>query len=277
MLTSLAILGAAASFTPAQAEQSAPNPAKVLLITGGCCHDYTAQKDILKNGLEKRLNIEVTQIHSADTSPKPPLPTHGNPAYADGFDLVIHDECAAAIGDPAVINGIILPHKNGIPGINLHCAMHSYRFGTFRNPWPPVRRMPPGSTTSAFKASAMAHTCRFRSATLMPTTPPTKASRIGPPARRNFTTSFRSCPALRFSPEVHKRQQRTALKQSMTTQLSGCTSTALKKFVSGPPRWGTSMKLSRMTVTWIWLPMVSRGRSTDQTSANNIHPPGISL
>ena len=26
----------------------APKPLKVLLITGGCCHDYKAQKDILK-------------------------------------------------------------------------------------------------------------------------------------------------------------------------------------------------------------------------------------
>ena len=86
----------------------------------------------------------MTQIHSADTSPKPPLPTHGNPAYADGFDLVIHDECAAAINDPAVINGIILPHKNGIPGINLHCAMHSYRFGDFQKP------VAPGSENAAW-------------------------------------------------------------------------------------------------------------------------------
>ena len=117
--------------------QAAQEPAKVLLITGGCCHDYDAQKDIIKTGLEKRLNIEVTQIHSADKSPKPPLPTHGNPDYAKGYDLVIHDECAAAINDPEVINGIITPHKNGIPGINLHCAMHSYRFGDFQSPVDP--------------------------------------------------------------------------------------------------------------------------------------------
>jgi len=117
--------------------ETTPPPAKVLLITGGCCHDYNAQKDIIKNGLEKRLNIEVTQIHSSDKSTKPPLPNHGNPDYAVGYDLIIHDECAADISDPEVIQGIINPHQNGIPGINLHCAMHSYRFGNFKKPVDP--------------------------------------------------------------------------------------------------------------------------------------------
>ena len=30
-------------------------PLRLLLITGGCCHDYAKQKDILKNGIEERL------------------------------------------------------------------------------------------------------------------------------------------------------------------------------------------------------------------------------
>ena len=88
---------------------STKRPVRALLITGGCCHDYDAQKDIIKNGLEKRLNIEVTQIHSSDKSTKPPLPNHGNPDYAVGYDLIIHDECAADISDPEVIQGIINP------------------------------------------------------------------------------------------------------------------------------------------------------------------------
>jgi hypothetical protein len=40
----------------------ATKPLKVLLITGGCCHDYTKQKDILKAGIEKRANIEVVSF-----------------------------------------------------------------------------------------------------------------------------------------------------------------------------------------------------------------------
>src|SRR4051812_46423222 len=39
------------------ASAAAPAAIRVLLITGGCCHDYAAQKDILKKGLEARANL----------------------------------------------------------------------------------------------------------------------------------------------------------------------------------------------------------------------------
>jgi Trehalose utilisation len=112
----------------------AAEPLKVLLITGGCCHDYVAQKDILKLGLEARAHVVVEHMHTPDKSTKPPLPLYGNPAYAKGYDLVIHDECSADIADPAVIAGVLQPHRDGIPGVNLHCAMHSYRFGNYKEP-----------------------------------------------------------------------------------------------------------------------------------------------
>jgi type 1 glutamine amidotransferase len=106
-----------------------------MLITGGCCHDYATQKDILKTGLEARANIEITQIHSDDSNVKPKLPIYGNPEYAKGYDLVIHDECSAGIADPETIAGVLKPHReDGIPAVNLHCAMHSYRFGDFQKP-----------------------------------------------------------------------------------------------------------------------------------------------
>ncbi len=109
-------------------------PVRVLLITGGCCHDYAKQKDILKRGLEARANVVVDQIHSENSSTKPPLPIYGNPDYAKGYDVVIHDECAADINDPAVIKGVLAPHRAGIPGVNLHCAMHCYRIGNPSEP-----------------------------------------------------------------------------------------------------------------------------------------------
>jgi hypothetical protein len=111
-------------------------PIKALLITGGCCHDYAKQKDILKAGLEARANIVVDLIHTDDKSTKPPLPIYGNPGYAKGYDIVIHDECAADIKEPGVIDGVLKPHRDGIPGVNLHCAMHCYRFGDFGKPVP---------------------------------------------------------------------------------------------------------------------------------------------
>ena len=104
-------------------------PLRALLIAGGCCHDYKNQKDILKNGLEARANVVVDVAFSPDGSTRPKFDFYGKPDYAQGYDVILHDECAADISDPAVIDGVLKPHRDGIPGVNLHCAMHSYRIG----------------------------------------------------------------------------------------------------------------------------------------------------
>ena len=75
----------------AAAKKPLPKPLRALLITGGCCHDYAKQKDILKQGLERRINIKIDHAHSPDKSTKPPLAIYGNPDYAKGYDLVMHD------------------------------------------------------------------------------------------------------------------------------------------------------------------------------------------
>ncbi len=131
-----ASIGLALSLTalfPA-ASHGAEKPIRVLLITGGCCHDYAKQKDILKTGIEARANAVVDQVHTDDSSTKPPLAILGNPDYAKGYDLVIHDECGADISDPAIVEGVLKPHRDGIPGVNLHCAMHCYRIGNPNDP-----------------------------------------------------------------------------------------------------------------------------------------------
>ena len=114
--------------------QKAPKPLKVLLMTGGCCHAYATQKEILKKGLEARAHVVVDQVHSDDTTTAPPMEFYGNPDYAKGYDVIIHDECAAKMDNVATLKDILAPHRNGIPGVNLHCAMHSYRVGNHREP-----------------------------------------------------------------------------------------------------------------------------------------------
>ncbi len=122
----------------------APKPLRALLVIGGCCHEYAAQKDILKEGLEKRINVKIDIAYSADKTTSPALPILGNPDYAKGYDLVIHDECSADIKDPALIAGVLAPHRAGLPGVNLHCAMHSYRIG------PPATPADAGSERAAW-------------------------------------------------------------------------------------------------------------------------------
>ncbi len=117
---------------------------RALLITGGCCHDYAKQKDILKQGLEERAYVVVDQVHTDDKSTKPPLAILGNSDYAKGYDIVIHDECSADVNDPKIIAGVLAPHRAGLPGLNLHCAMHSYRIGN------PGQKAEAGSERSAW-------------------------------------------------------------------------------------------------------------------------------
>jgi type 1 glutamine amidotransferase len=116
---------------------AAPAPLKVLLITGGCCHDYAVQKDVLKKGLEARANVVIDQIHTDDGSTKPPLAILGHPDYAKGYDVIVHDECGSDISDPETVEGVLKPHRDGVPGVNLHCAMHSYRIGNPNDPVTP--------------------------------------------------------------------------------------------------------------------------------------------
>lgn len=113
---------------------ASPKPLRILLITGGCCHDYERQKDILKKGIEERANVAIDHVHSGDTSTHPPLAILGNPDYAKGYDLVIHDECAADVSDQDKVEAVLKPHQEGLPGVNLHCAMHSYRIGKPNDP-----------------------------------------------------------------------------------------------------------------------------------------------
>ena len=132
----LLVFGCTLAIPPVMFAQETIKPIKALLITGGCCHDYEHQKDILKQGIEARANVTVDIIYVADDSTHPALPIYGNADYARGYDVIIHDECAADIKAPAVIQAVLKPHQDGIPGVNLHCAMHCYRFGDFSKPLP---------------------------------------------------------------------------------------------------------------------------------------------
>lgn len=114
--------------------QTSPTPLRALLITGGCCHSYATQQHILKKGIEARAHVIIDQVHSDDTTTNPPLAFYGNPDYANGYDVIIHDECAAKMADVETLKDILAPHQNGVPGVNLHCAMHSYRVGDHKVP-----------------------------------------------------------------------------------------------------------------------------------------------
>ncbi|MBI1372148.1 MAG: hypothetical protein GC159_05225 [Phycisphaera sp.] len=111
----------------AYAADKPAKPLKVLIITGGCCHDYAAQKDILETGLKARINCEITQAYDPDKGTGHLNPVYANEDWAKGFDVILHDECSASVADMSTIEKILKPHADGLPAVNLHCAMHCYR------------------------------------------------------------------------------------------------------------------------------------------------------
>ncbi|MEM0970787.1 MAG: hypothetical protein AAGJ31_15640, partial [Verrucomicrobiota bacterium] len=115
-------------------EEDTPSPLRVLLVLGGCCHDYATQQVILKEGLESRLHVEVEVEYNPDTSTGATFPIYESDDWAKDYDLVIHDECTAKVTDPGYVGRILRAHAEGTPAVNLHCAMHSYRWGDYKVP-----------------------------------------------------------------------------------------------------------------------------------------------
>lgn len=110
-------------------EKETDRPLRALLVTGGCCHDYARQKLILTRGTSARANIVWTVIHQGGTTTNTPIPLYDDPNWADGFDIIIHNECFSNVKDQEFVDRILQPHKDGKPAVLIHCAMHCYRLG----------------------------------------------------------------------------------------------------------------------------------------------------
>ena len=102
-------------------------PIKALFICGGCCHDYAKQKDIITKGISARANVEWTIAYDPDNGTTHLNPVYNNADWSKGYDVVLHDECSADVKDLATIDRILKPHRDGLPGVVIHCGMHCYR------------------------------------------------------------------------------------------------------------------------------------------------------
>jgi len=116
----------------APATAAMARPIRALLVTGGCCHDYERQKRILTRGISARANVHWTVVHQGGTTTDTRISLYDDPNWADGFDIVVHNECFAGAQDTEFVDRILKPHREGLPAILIHCAMHSYRVGDDR-------------------------------------------------------------------------------------------------------------------------------------------------
>lgn len=105
-----------------------PAPIKVLLITGGCCHDYPFQTKALQDAATARnVVIEWTVVNEGGKGTSAQIDLYKNPDWAKGYDVVVHNECFAATKDEDYIRSITKPHYEGTNAVVIHCAMHTYR------------------------------------------------------------------------------------------------------------------------------------------------------
>lgn len=106
-------------------------PLKVLMVCGGCCHDYDNQKLILSEGISARANVEFTTVHEETPDGKKgkdhKISIYNKADWAKGYDVVLHNECFGAVEDVAFVEGIAKAHFDGVPAVMLHCSTHSYR------------------------------------------------------------------------------------------------------------------------------------------------------
>ena len=138
-LAVLAPLAASLLFAAAPlAAMEKEKPIRALLVIGGCCHDYNAQRKILTEGVSARANVEWVVSYDPDKGTQHKNPAYDNPNWARGFDVIVHDECTAGVTDtPFIEQRILQPHRDGLPAVVLHCGEHSYRSEGFPKdtPW----------------------------------------------------------------------------------------------------------------------------------------------
>lgn len=112
-------------------------PVKALLVIGGCCHDYKKQQELLTKGISARANVSWAVAYDPDTGTRHLNPVYGSDDWAKGYDVVVHDECTADVTDLKTVERVLKPHRDGLPGVVIHCGMHCYRTEGFpkRTPW----------------------------------------------------------------------------------------------------------------------------------------------
>ncbi len=124
----LRLLALALAATASLFAADSGKPLKVLLVTGGCCHDYDLQTKAFADGAAKVAKIEWTVVNEGGKGNSAEIPLYDNPAWAKPYDVVVHNECFAKTDKPEYIRKITHGHKDHkVPAVVIHCAMHSYR------------------------------------------------------------------------------------------------------------------------------------------------------
>lgn len=100
---------------------------KALIISGGCCHDYSGEAKVMMDSVSKALPVDWTVAVQGGRGTVGRISLYDNPNWITGFDIVVHNECFADVTDAAYLRRITGAHRGGTPAMVIHCSMHSYR------------------------------------------------------------------------------------------------------------------------------------------------------
>jgi uncharacterized protein len=106
----------------------AAEPIHALYITGGCCHEFTAQKKTLTEGISARANVVWTVDDEGETDDKTiRFKVFDKPDWNKGIDIVVYNMCSGKFTNVDYINKIAAVHHAGLPAVVIHCAIHTFR------------------------------------------------------------------------------------------------------------------------------------------------------
>ena len=120
-----------------QAEEAvkADVPLNVLMLTGGCCHDYDTQKVILSNGISERANVEFKIVREGGEGHSHQFEMLSEGGWEKEFDAVLYNICFAREDDVEYIERITDTHKAGLPAVAIHCTLHSHHWRADTDSW----------------------------------------------------------------------------------------------------------------------------------------------
>jgi len=119
---------AVAVFAQDSSGKTADGSVNILLITSGCCHDYDFQTKAMQLAMEKHgVDAVWTVVNEGGKGTSAEIDFYKDPKWAQGFDVVIHNECFANTSNPKYIRSVTAPHHAGTNAVVIHCAMHTYR------------------------------------------------------------------------------------------------------------------------------------------------------
>lgn len=104
-----------------------PAPIKALLITGGCCHDYDAQTKLLTEGISQYANVSFDIVSEGMGEKDHVHSIFKQSGWSKGYDVVIHNECSAKLGDDVGESVAREHYDSGVGAVMIHCAFHSFR------------------------------------------------------------------------------------------------------------------------------------------------------